>query len=205
MGTEMKRFSIPNLPGELEWHTAPVAWNFDNEDGLSITAGVETDWFRDPDGTYAKDNAPCALFTPPDVNFLLSTKVRVEFGATFDAGVLQVRARDDLWGKLCFEYSPSGRPMVVSVVTRGFSDDCNSTEIGGSEIYLRVARTPQALAFHYSREGRMWHLVRYFTLGEMGNLQVGFSAQSPTGKGCAVVFSEIAYRAGALKDIRSGE
>jgi hypothetical protein len=95
--------------------------------------------------------------------------------------------------------------MIVSVVTRGVSDDCNSAAIAGQEVYLRVACTAQTLAFHYSSDGRFWHFVRYFTLGDMTDLRLGFSSQSPTGDGCTSVFSEISYRAGALKDNRSGE
>ncbi len=172
---------------------------------MSITAGPQTDWFVDPAGTYCKDNAPCALFTPPDPEFLLSARVSVGFGATYDAGVLQIRVQDDLWAKLCLEYSPQKRPMVVSVVTRGVSDDCNSVEIDRPEIFLRVARTPRTLAFHYSLDGLYWNFVRYFTLGPMDGLRAGFAAQSPAGVKCTAVFTEINYRPDTLKDNRNGE
>jgi regulation of enolase protein 1 (concanavalin A-like superfamily) len=172
---------------------------------LTILAGENTDWFTDPAGNYAKDSAPVALFTPPDANALLSARVKMDFASAFDAGVLQVRVRDDLWAKLCFEYSPQGQPMIVSVVTRGVSDDCNSVAIEGSEVHLRLALTPQTIAFHYSLDGRIWHFVRYFSLGTLNRVQLGFSSQSPTGQKCAAIFSEISYRAGTLKDNRSGE
>lgn len=200
----MTTFTLPTLNDELHWRVPPLAWSLDPA-GLSITAGAQTDLFYDPAGTLVKDDAPVAMWTPPDANFLLSTRVKVGFGATFDAGTLQIRARDDLWAKLCFEYSPQGQPMIVSVVTRGVSDDCNSAIIRGNTIYLRVARTPQTLAFHYSHGGHTWHLVRYFSLGRLDTLAVGFSAQSPTGAGCTALFSEINYRAGTLNDLRSGE
>ncbi len=201
----MTSFTLPNIPATLQWRHQPVDWKLDAEHRLSIVAGEKTDWFIDPAGTYTVDNAPVALFTPPDANFLLSVKVSVEFASDFDAGALQLRARDDLWAKLCFEYSPQHQPMIVSVVTRGVSDDCNSAAIGGREVYLRVAHTPQTTAFHYSLEGGYWRLARYFTLGKLSNLQVGFSSQSPTGQRCTAVFSAISYRAGTLKDNRSGE
>jgi regulation of enolase protein 1 (concanavalin A-like superfamily) len=95
--------------------------------------------------------------------------------------------------------------MIVSVVTRGRSDDCNSKIIDGNEVYLRVARLGQAFAFHYSEDGRTWHLVRHFTLGPVDELQVGFSSQSPTGPGCRSTFSEISYEPRLLKGIRSGK
>jgi len=95
--------------------------------------------------------------------------------------------------------------MIVSVVTRGLSDDCNSVVIDGNTVYLRVTRVGQAFALHYALDGKYWHFVRYFTLGNAEGLRTGFLAQSPTGEGCTVVFSEIAYRAGAPKDLRSGK
>ena len=205
MDTPLPGFMLPTLPAELHWHIPPVDWRFDPATGLSITAGPKTDLFNDPAGTIVIDNAPCALMTPPDSNFLLSAKVSVGFGATYDAGALQIRVSEDRWAKLCFEYSPQGQPMVVSVVNRGVSDDCNSVVIDGHEVFLRLARTPRTLAFHYSTDGRFWHFVRYFSLGLTDVVRAGFSAQSPTGAQCQAVFSEIFYRAGTLADNRSGE
>jgi regulation of enolase protein 1 (concanavalin A-like superfamily) len=201
----MKTFQLPVIPSELQWENHPMDWEANPPDGLTITAGEQTDWFVDPDGNYTKDNAPVALFTPPDRDFLLSAKIMVDFASAFDAGVLQVRVRDDLWAKCCFENTPQGKPMIVSVVTREISDDCNSVLIPGRQVYLRVAKNDRSLSFHYSRSGRYWHFVRYFTLGKMEPLRVGFSSQSPTGKKCTAVFSEIRYRPGRLSNNRNGE
>ncbi len=201
----MPPFTLANLPTELNWTHSPLDWKTDSPSNLTLTAPAETDWFIDPGGTYNKDNAPAALFAPPHLQFTLSAKVKVAFASTYDAGVLQLRERDALWGKLCFEYSPQGQPMVVSVVTRDVSDDCNSAVVDSNEVYLRLYRNGQTFAFHYSVDGRYWNFVRYFTLGTLANLRVGFSAQSPTGPGCHVEFSQIAYAARALNDLRSGE
>ena len=198
-------FEVATIPTPLRWINDPVSWQLAPDGSLVIEAGPETDWFADPAVDTAKDNAPAALFTTTDENFIFSALVTVDFAATFDAGVLQVRASATHWGKLCFEFSPQGQPMIVSVVTRGRSDDCNSTIIGRNQVYLRAARLGQTFAFHYSEDGRAWRLVRYFTLGPVDSLQVGFSSQSPTGRGCRSVFSELSYAPGRLADIRSGE
>jgi regulation of enolase protein 1 (concanavalin A-like superfamily) len=202
---EIMPFNLPKFPFDLDWHNPPEHWAIDSQNGLTITAGPQTDLFTDPANAKATDNAPAALFTPPDAQFILIAKVKVGFTSTYDAGTLQLRQRNDLWAKLCFEYSPQGKPMIVSVVTRGVSDDCNSTVIDGDEVYLRLLCTGQTIAFHYSLDGQFWNLVRYFTLDILSNPQVGFSAQSPTGQQCTVTFSGITYRAGTLSDIRSGE
>ena len=198
--------NLSSIPGDLRWKNDPEDWEVGPENSLTITAGPKTDWFVEPSGSdWVTSNAPAALFSPPDADFLLSAKVMVDFGAMFDAGVLAIYERDDLWTKLCFEYSPQNQPMIVTVVTRGLSDDCNSVVIDGNTVYLRVARIGTAFALHYSLDGTYWHFVRYFTLGKLDNLQVGFLAQSPTGQGCTARFSEISYRPGVLKELRNGE
>ncbi len=202
----MTTFRLVNIPTALDWLNQPLDWRIDPDGDLTLMAGSKTDWFIDPAGGSATCNAPGALFVPPDQDVLLSARVRVSFAADFDAGVLAVYVRDDLWAKLCFEFSPQHQPMIVSVVTRGVSDDCNSVPIAGPEVYLRVTRRGHTFAFHYSHDGRWWHLVRYFSLAaaETESERLGFVAQSPTGEGCTAVFAEIAYLPRTLQDLRDG-
>ncbi len=198
----MSTFTLPSIPTPLDWQIAPLDWQIDP--ALTIKAGPKTDWFIDPNGTFRIGTAPNALFAAPDSNFTLSAKVTVDFAATYDAGVLRIHERDDLWAKLCFEYSPQGHPTIVSVVTRGYSDDCNSVQIAGNTVHLRLARLGDAFACHYSLDGHYWHLVRYFTLGKLQLPQFGFSCQSPTGNGCSAVFADIHYQPRKLSDLRNG-
>jgi regulation of enolase protein 1 (concanavalin A-like superfamily) len=198
-------FTLASIPATLAWKNLPENSESDGGGQLSIRTGGETDWFIDPAGESAKANAPVALFAPPDPAFRLQAKVTVDFTSTYDAGSLFLFAQDDLWAKLCFEYSPQQRPMIVSVVTRGVSDDCNSAEITDRSVYLRLYRHHGAWAFHYSLEGLYWHLVRYFSLGDREQMQAGFSSQSPLGQGCLAEFSEIRYQPGMLSDLRNGE
>jgi regulation of enolase protein 1 (concanavalin A-like superfamily) len=95
--------------------------------------------------------------------------------------------------------------MIVSVVTRGSSDDANSVPIDGNTIYLRLSKLENAYAFHYSHDGSAWNLVRHFGLGGQRETQIGFLSQSPTGEGCTAYFSEISYTPQLLGDLRSGE
>jgi regulation of enolase protein 1 (concanavalin A-like superfamily) len=198
----VKTILFPGLPAPLSWKNQPTDWRIDGQE-LSITAGPRTDLFSDPAGTPPIANSP-ALMMPVAGDFTLHARVRVDFRATFDAGVLLVHAGSDRWGKLCFEYTPQGEPMVVSVVNRGVSDDCNSTLIDGNQAFLRIARLGDAWAFHYSLDGAYWHLVRYFSLGALDEVAVGFSAQSPTGRGCRVDFGDIRFAARRLLELRSG-
>lgn len=118
-------FILASLPEILTWKNQPAQSTSDTQQQLSITTGSQTDWFMDPAGKHVKDNAPIALFVLPDSTFSLQAKVTVEFADMYDAGTLFVYVHDTLWAKLCFEYSPQQQPMIVSVVTRGVSDECN--------------------------------------------------------------------------------
>ena len=135
---------------------------------------------------------------------MLRARVSAEHAATFDAGVLVARAGERAWAKLCLELAPDGRMMVVSVVTRGESDDCNSVVIEGDTAWLRISRLGRAFAFHWSPDGSRWHMVRYFGLGPSADVEVGFMAQSPTGEGCTATFEHIQYTRERLADVRSG-
>lgn len=200
----MTTLTLPTLTAPLDWLNDPTEVA-GAADLLRITAGPATDWFIDPAGGAATGSAPVALFAPPDETFQLSARVSAGFAATYDAGVLFLYGGPDRWAKLCFEYSPQGRPGVVSVVTRGVSDDCNSVLIDDHTVHLRLYRQGDVFAFHYSTDGRWWNLVRYFSLGAVDGLRVGFSAQSPTGAGCTATFADIRYQAAALADLRNGD
>jgi regulation of enolase protein 1 (concanavalin A-like superfamily) len=190
------------LPTPLRWEVPPEQWRAGGPT-LTITAGARTDLFLDPQGTAEFLNAP-RLLGPIQGDFLLSARVDVAFESTFDAGVLLVYAHERLWAKLCFEYSPQGQPMVVSVVTRGVSDDANAFVVEGRQVWLRVARMGPAYAFHASTDGQAWQFIRHFALGADGLIAVGFLAQSPTGAGCTASFDEVRFATERLRDIRDG-
>lgn len=194
---------LDSLPAHLTWDLPPVRWQSDGA-LLSISAGPHTDLFTSPAGNEAIVNSPRLLFSPGDGDFLLSARVQVDFASTFDAGALLIYGDERCWAKLCFEFSPQSEPMVVSVVNRGVSDDCNSVVIDGNAVYLRIARMGPAYAFHYSLDGASWRMVRHFTLGA-GDHAIGVSCQSPTGAGCTVLFSNIRFSAARLDDLRSGK
>jgi uncharacterized protein len=198
--------TLPGLPFPLRWRLAPERWNAGDGGSLSITAGRRTDLFVDPQGGPPSLDAPSLLGTPPAGDFLLSARATVDFGATYDAGALLLHAGERAWAKLCFERSPQGEPMVVSVVTRGVSDDANAFTVDRHEVWLRIARLGPAFAFHASIDGASWRLIRHFALdvADGAATAVGFEAQSPTGAGCTAAFDGIAYRAERLADLRDG-
>jgi uncharacterized protein len=194
---------LGQLPMPLRWDVQPESWHVAEGSPLTITAGPRTDLFIDPLGSAEVLNAPRALGSVQG-DFLLSARVTVAFTSTFDAGALLVYAHERLWGKLCFEYSPQAEPMVVSVVTRGLSDDANAFVVSGNQVWLRVARMGPACAFHASTDGQTWQFIRHFALGHAGDLALGFLSQSPTGAGCTASFDDVRFAAERLQDLRNG-
>jgi hypothetical protein len=195
------------VPMPLTWEVVPAGCRSDGAGSLVVNAPARTDLFVDPAGGEPTLNAPRLLGGPPDGDFQLWARVTVDFAETYDAGVLLVWAGERNWGKLCFERSPQGESMVVSVVTRDVSDDANGfVVVAGDPLWLRVSRLGRAWAFHASTDGSYWRLVRHFRLdGGAERVRVGFEAQSPLGERCRVSFDDITFRAGSLPDLRSGE
>lgn len=176
---------------------------------LSATALPKTDLFVDP-GTAGTINATSMLNSRrllgpvPDGDFQFSARVEAGLVSQFDAGVLLVWLDEDHWAKLCYELSPDNERMVVSVVNRNGCDDANAFVAEGTDVWLRVARVGKAFAFHASRDGKRWEFVRVFGLGVPGDVQIGFSAQAPTGDGCDVAFDNLHFSTETLANLRDG-
>ena len=189
-------------PAGFQWLNEPQEWTFTDQ-GLAVQAEPQTDFFRDPAGTAVQHSAHF-LHTVREGDFTFMTKVEVKMLDDYDAAVMMVMVDDDHWAKLCYEFTYK-KPMIVSVVTKGVSDDCNSLVVPESGIYLRVTRFDDCFAFHYSHDAKWWEMVRYFTLDRHGPVKVGVVAQSPTGDGCKVTFKGLHVLATPIRDIRSGK
>ena len=124
--------------------------------------------------------------------------------APFDAAALVLWANADHWAKLCFEHSPQGQAMVVSVVTNGHSDDCNAEVVNGPFVYLRISRVGPAWAFHSSADGGTWTFVRLFRLTTDEPVHIGFMSQAPLGNHCVSSFEAIKFTLTAPADLRDG-
>ncbi len=209
----MTTLSVPGVPFTLTPSAGP-RWTVDEAGALSVTSEARTDIFIDPAMVDAEPgaaagagvvlNASTLLGTPPAGDFQLSARVTVDFQSTFDAGVLLVWVDDRRWSKLCFELTPAGEPMIVSVVNRGVSDDANGAIIDGQSVWLRVARIGGTIALHHSTDGAVWHLVRVFALDGLVDARVGFEGQSPTGEGCTVRFDDVRFTTERLENQRDG-
>ena len=195
---------LAGLPSKLSWKNSPFAWHIDSGHELKISAGKMTDWFVDPFDGKLHNTAPILFFVPgPD--YVLNAKVSVGFRSKWDAGAFMIWADDHHWAKLSFELSPGKQPTMVTVVTRGLSDDCNSIPITGNVVFLQIARTGDTYVFYSSVDGHDWKILRTFSLDTKLKQMAGFEAQSPAGGGAEVTFSEIHYSPTKIKNIYTGQ
>ena len=193
---------VDGFPGKLRASDVE-AWRIDDGGALVGASAPGTDLFIDPAGGAPILTAPSLLGAAPLGDFQFRVHVNVEFAATYDAGVLLLWTDDRTWAKLCFEFSPQRQPMIVSVVTRGVSDDANGFVVEGQAVWLRIAKRGPAWAFHASIDGTVWQLVRHFRLGSE-TPEIGFEVQSPLGEGCTATFTQVTVRGDPLADLRDG-
>lgn len=172
--------------------------------GLEIAAGPSTDWFRDPRGSAPTATAPVALVPGGDLPIVVSARVSVALGATFDAAALFVHHDHDHWIKLALERSPQGRPTLVTVRTDGWSDDGNHMVLDEAACWLRVAIDERSVALHASQDGALWHLLRYGTRLLPTPARIGLLVQSPTGPGTTGTFSDVRVTQTRIVDLRDG-
>jgi len=195
--------SISAIPHKLFWENTPKSFAI-NKDQIVIEAGKETDMFRDPNVSYNTDNAPKLLFEADD-NFVLTASVEHAFTNKWDGGAIVIKQDSLNWIKFCFEKDYTGAKRVVSVVTKGISDDCNSVEMKSSKVYYKVAKADNVITLYSSPDGVRWLLIRHLQFDTSKGFKVGFLAQSPTGDRCEVTFSDIVYTIKKIKDPYSGE
>lgn len=183
---------IGAVPYPMHFENSPQDYKILGEDHISITAPENTDLYISSDGYYKINKSPRLIFRP-DSDFILTAKIKVDFHTKWDAGVLILFNDPQHFVKFCLEKDFKGQIRVVSVVCNETADDCNSMPVVGNEICYRIIGSARNKSFglFYSLDNNGWFPIRNFKLDRIDNLQIGFSAQSPAGKGCRVDFSEI--------------
>lgn len=184
--------SLPGIGSPLEIVHSPLAASVDAAGTLTIRAAGKTNLFNPPATNITVDNAPMVLFTPKG-DFTLKAKVAAPLKNVYDVAALVVYADSHCWAKLCYENSVDKEATVVSVVTRGASDDCNSSAIGAPFVYYAICRCGTEYSFHWSKDGRDWKLVRHFELNTSLPIRVGFAVHAYCDEPISGTFSEIEY------------
>lgn len=148
-------------------------------------------------------NAPF-YFTEVTGNFVMKARLSLEFVDVFDSACLMIWQDETNWAKACFEQTEYNTHAVVSVVTKGTSDDANGCNVDGDSVWIQVSRRGDAFAFHYSVDGQNFYMMRFFILSADETVKVGLLAQSPQGDGGIRVFENLTIENKSVKNIRAG-
>ena len=106
----------------------------------------------------------------PAFDFPASSTCSFRMSASSCAASLSTRANSS---------ATSQKPAIVSVVTRGLSDDSTHLPISGDTVYMKIAKSGQAIFVYYSKDGRKRRLSARWNLGPADQqLEFGFSAQN---------------------------
>jgi regulation of enolase protein 1 (concanavalin A-like superfamily) len=202
-GAARRHTRIPGIPKPAHWVNPPAAFAISGR-GVEIVASEQTDLYIAADGSYRADSANRLLFEA-DPDFILSAAISHPFADKWDGGGLVLEGDSETWIKLCFEKDYTGAKRVVTVVTKGLSDDANSMEFDSHQAFFQIAKIGDVVFLYASETGTSWYLVRAMNFKVDGKLQVGFLAQSPEGKSNRVSFTHIKYKPTAMKDYWMGE
>lgn len=181
-----------------------------SQDGerIEIYAPKQTDFFCNsfPDGTSAEPvcSAPF-YYTNLSGDFVLQVKVSLEFKDTYDSACVMIMKDCTNWAKACFELTDFGKPSVVSVVTKGVSDDANGCIVDSPAVWLKVCRCGQTFSFHYSEDGDNFYMMRFFNMPCGDEIKVGLVAQAPVGNGGMRIFENLSIEHKTVENIRKGQ
>ena len=165
------------------------------------------DIFSDPNGKLSNNTVPMLLASIDNTKpFTLTAKVTPGFTeeGLYNAADLFVFANDTLWQKLCFEQDERGRHRIVTVRTRGTSDDNNHERLDMRTVYLKYSSDTHTLASYYSLDNKEWHMVRLYKNEYPAAIWVGIASQCPQTGVCTSLFEEVTLTQTAVKDFRLG-
>ena len=154
-------------------------------------------------GNHEVMNAPF-YYTEIKGNFVIKSKVSLDFKDTYDSATLMIMKDSKIWAKACFELTDFGTHAVVSVVTNGQSDDANGCNIEENSVWLQACRVGELFAFHYSIDGEHFYMMRCFHLPVDETLKVGIVGQAPTGDGGMRIFENLTIEQKTVEKIRKG-
>jgi uncharacterized protein len=194
--------TLKGIPFTLSVKNHPVACAITGDTVLELVAAGKTNLFVSPNGKYNVQDAPMVLFTPDSV-FTFVAKANGTFKAVYDVAALVLYQDSAYWAKFCFENSVNKQPTIVSVVTRHYSDDCNSLPVNAQFAYLAIIKKGLEVSFHYSPDGKQWRMIRDFRLETDKNLKIGFAVHGSRSDGFNARFSEVRYSPTVPADLRS--
>lgn len=185
----------------LNWLNQPDSFAIESN-SLNITVGKGTDFFNSPEDSTVVGSAPF-LYKEVEGDFVAKALVEPDFSAQWNAVAMMLHSDSLNWIKLAFENSDATGPGIVTVVTKGTSDDANGAVLNGEQrVWLALARKGDIYSMHWSVDGENFRMARLTSMPHQNVVKIGIEAQSPVGDRAAhrVHYFEIQQR--TVKDLR---
>ena len=190
--------------GTMVWMHEPEEYRFANN-GLEIMAVEGTDFFNDPVSAKATATAPF-LYREIEGDFVATVLVEPDFSSLWNAVCLMVHLDSTNWIKFAFENSDATGNSIVTVVTRGVSDDANGVIMEEvNQAWLRLIRKENNYAMHWSRDGKNYKMARLAALPPASVVKIGIEAQCPVGPKARHLVHAFYLENRSIKDLRKGE
>lgn len=135
-----------------------------DDQGATISTKARIGLIFHPDGSLRQSSVLSLVLQTSASEVSIVAKVSVGFAGTQDAGALFVQTGPDHWAKPAFEASPQAFPTIVSVATKGRSDDCDGPRHSANSVWLRLYVRGEIAAFHSSENGQFCSFNPTFSL-----------------------------------------
>jgi regulation of enolase protein 1 (concanavalin A-like superfamily) len=165
---------------ELEWLNEAESFQI-MDSSLSVTVTKGSDFFNSPEDNSIVASAPF-LYRSIKGDFVAKVLVQPDFNSQWNAVALMVHCDSLNWIKLAFENSDATGPGIVTVVTKGTSDDANGVILNKqTQIWLAIVRKNNIYSMHWSKDGKSYKMARLTSLPELNEVKIGIEVQSPVG------------------------
>ncbi|MEQ8471643.1 MAG: DUF1349 domain-containing protein [Marinoscillum sp.] len=165
----------------MSWMNPPQSLLTKNN-SLRVTVNEGTDFFNNPEDSSVVGSAPY-LYETIEGDFVAKALVQPDFSAQWNAVALMAHLDSLNWIKFAFENSDATGPSIVSVVTKGTSDDANGVVMNEEmKVWLAIARKGNNYSMHWSLDGKNFKMTRLTSMPNQNAVKIGIEAQSPVGE-----------------------
>ncbi len=189
--------------GELKWMNKPKKISY-AKDTLLVRSEAKTDFFIDPSNGKPSASAP-VLYKEIRGDFVATALVTPDLSNMWNAGSLMMIIDSENWIKFAFENSDATGNSIVSVVTRGVSDDANGVRLEEQEtIWLRLIRKGDIYSMLWSKDGKHYYLARLSKMPSAKMVKIGIESQSPLDNEAVHKFHHFSVVHRTVDDVRKG-
>ena len=189
---------------ELNWINQPSAFNI-TDGQIEIIAEKETDFFNNPEDGSISATAPL-LFIEQNGDFVAKALVKPDFSSLWNAACLMVHIDSLNWIKFAFENSDATGKSIVTVVTKGVSDDANGVILETEDqVWLKMIRKGNIYSMLWSLDDENYKMARLTSLPEAENVKIGVEVQCPVGESAKHKVLYFGVEEKTVEDLRKGK